>query len=68
MSEPTERSRKPLELLTLREVMRKTKMSRSTIYALKAAGKFPQPIRVSSHAVRWIAAEVDAWIASRPRA
>ena len=36
-------------------------MSRSTIYALKFAGKFPQPIRIGSHAVRWIAAEVDAW-------
>lgn len=36
-------------------------MSRSTIYALKVAGKFPQPIRIGSHAVRWIAAEVDAW-------
>lgn len=41
MSEPTTPSTKPPELLDLREVMRRTKLSRSTIYALKAAGLFP---------------------------
>ena len=68
MSEPTTPSTNPPELLDLREVMRRTRLSRSTIYALKAAGLFPQPVRVSTHAVRWIAAEIDDWIATRPRA
>ncbi len=68
MSEPTTPSVNPPELSDLREVMRRTKLSRSTIYALKAAGLFPQPVRVSTHAVRWVAAEVDDWIATRPRA
>ena len=69
MSEPTTPSTKPPELLDLREVMRRTKLSRSTIYALKAAGLFPpQPVHVSTHAVRWFAAEIDEWIATRPRA
>ena len=68
MSEPTTPSTNPPELLDLREVMRRTKLSRSTIYALKAVGLFPQPVRVGTHAVRWISAELDDWIATRPRA
>ena len=68
MSEPTTPSTKPPELLDLREVMRRTKLSRATIYALKAVGLFPQRVRVGTHAVRWIAVEIDNWIATRPRA
>ena len=44
MSEPTTPSTPPpppAELSDLREVMRRTRLSRSTIYALKAAGLFP---------------------------
>ena len=28
----------------------------------------PQPVHVSTHAGRWFAAEIDEWIATRPRA
>ena len=38
---PHPRRPPPAELLDLREVMRRTRLSRSTIYALKAAGLFP---------------------------
>ncbi|MXW59448.1 MAG: AlpA family phage regulatory protein [Acidimicrobiia bacterium] len=29
---------------------------------------FPEPIRVGQRAVRWHASEIDAWLATRPRA
>ena len=46
----------PARLLGLREVMRMTGLSRSSIYDLRARGRFPQPVRVTEHAVRWIEA------------
>ena len=58
-------------LLTLREVTEVTAVSRSVIYALMAASKFPKPIRVGDRAVRWVEQdeqEVFDYIASRPRA
>ena len=55
-------------LLTLREVTEVTAVSRSVIYALMAASKFPKPIRVGNRAVRWVEQEVFDYIASRPRA
>ena len=56
------------QLLGLPEVMRRLRMSRSSIYAAIAAGDFPRPIRVGSRSVRWFAREIDAWVESRPRA
>ena len=31
-------------------------------------GLFPEPFRNDRRAVRWPASEIDAWLASRPRA
>jgi prophage regulatory protein len=47
----------------LPEVVRRTGLSRSTIYARAGAGKFPRSVPLgSSRAVAWVASEVDAWI------
>ena len=55
-------------LLTLRDVMAATALSRSAVYALMAESRFPKPIRIGSRAVRWVEREVLDFIASRPRA
>ena len=55
-------------LLTLRDVMAMTALSRSAVYALMAESRFPKPIRIGSRAVRWVDQEVADFIASRPRA
>ena len=55
-------------LLTLRDVMAATALSRSAVYALMAESRFPRPIRIGSRAVRWVEREVLDFIASRPRA
>ena len=54
-------------LLTLRDVMQMTALSRSAVYALMAASRFPGPIRIGARAVRWVEREVVDFIASRPR-
>ena len=56
------------KLVRLSHVIEMTSMSKSLIYALIAAGKFPPPIRISARAVRWIESEVTEYIATRPRA
>ncbi len=69
MPDPTMPGQSPPVLETLREVMRRTALSRSTIYASFMANEaFPRPVRVGTPAVRWIADEIDAWITTRPHA
>ncbi len=49
----------------LHAVILRTGLSRSSIYALIAKGKFVRPVKLSTRAIGFISAEVDAWIASR---
>lgn len=37
----------------------------STIYEMIQRGEFPKPIPLSAKAVGWLAAEIDAWLATR---
>ncbi len=55
-------------LLTRQQVEALCRLSTSSIYRLMHDELFPEPIRVGRRAVRWYASEVDAWLASRPRA
>ena len=54
-------------LLTLRDVIAATALSRSAVYAMMAESRFPKPIRIGSRAVRWVEQEVLDFIVSRPR-
>ena len=54
------------ELWSLKVVMAKTGLSRSTLYAYIAAGAFPTQRRLGKRRVAWLASEVRNWIASRP--
>ena len=51
----------PTRVLRLPEVQDRTGLSRTTIYAWMAEGRFPRPIPLGARAVGWIEAEVDAW-------
>ena len=55
------------QLLTLRDVLHITALSRSSVYALMAENRFPKPLRIGNRAVRWVEQEVLDFIASRPR-
>jgi prophage regulatory protein len=56
------------ELWSLKVVMAKTGLSRSTLYAYIAVEAFPTQRRLGKRRVAWYASEVRNWIASRPAA
>ena len=55
-------------LLTRRDVEARLGITKSTVYRLMRCGAFPEPIQVGPRAVRWVESELEAWLASRPRA
>lgn len=54
-----------ISILRLDDVMTRTGLSRSFIYAMIANGDFPAPIKLGPRASGWLAHEIDAWIESR---
>lgn len=46
----------------LRDVMRITALSRSTVYRRVAEGRFPSPVHLGGRASAWSSAELQAWI------
>jgi len=50
-------------LLSWRAVRDLTGVSRTTLWRLQKAGKFPQPVRISAGRVGWREQEVIAWAA-----
>jgi len=56
---------RPAMALRCREVVRRTGLSRATIYRLMARGEFPQQHRLSSGRVGWSEEEIERWLRSR---
>lgn len=49
--------------LRLKQVMAKTGLGRSAIYAKAATGKFPAPFKLGGgQASAWLEHEIDAWL------
>ncbi|MGQ0798799.1 MAG: helix-turn-helix transcriptional regulator [Pseudomarimonas sp.] len=57
--------RESAQLLRLPEVKQRTGLSRSSIYAAEAAGKFPVRVQLGQRAVAWVSDEIAAWIKER---
>ena len=55
-------------LLRRLDVERRCGVTRSTICRLMDEDRFRRPIHVGPKAVRWLESDIDAWVASRPRA
>ncbi len=53
------------KILRLPLVIERTGMSRSSLYALIKAGKFPRSISLSARSVGWVEEQVAEWIESR---
>lgn len=53
------------QLLRLKEVMKRTGLSRSMIYELAGKGKFPKQILITERCVGWVEDEVHDWILQR---
>ena len=50
-----------MELLTVKEVASRLKISPRQVWKLRAAGKIPGPVNLS-RSVRWLASDIDEWI------
>ena len=55
------------ELWNLRIVIARTGLSRSTLYTYVARGLFPKQRHLGPRRVAWLASEVLAWMATRPK-
>ena len=53
------------EFLRLPAVIRRTGLSRSTVYRLISKQKFPDPVQLTSRSVGWRCVDLDRWSASR---
>ena len=50
------------QILRLPETQARTKLSRSTIYRLAKAGKFPAPVALGPRAVGWRLSQIEDWL------
>lgn len=51
-----------MEYLNLKDVIDKTKISRSTIYRRLGSGRFPEPKRLGPKTLRWLKSDIEAWM------
>ena len=51
-----------MQLLSRNEVLRRTSLSRATLFRKERAGEFPKAVRISASRVAYDAEAVDAWI------
>lgn len=49
-------------LLRMQNVLEKTGLGRSTVYALIKKKDFPQSIKLGRRTVAWVEADIDHWI------
>jgi prophage regulatory protein len=52
-------------LIRLDAVCTRIGLGRSTIWRMTKDGEFPQPRRLSTHAVAWLEADVNEWVRAR---
>ena len=55
------------KVLKLKEVVKKSALSKSSLYEKIKRGTFPAPIKLGERASGWIDDEVDEWIEARRR-
>jgi len=58
----------PFRILRIRKVCDRTGLSKTTLYDLETAGKFPKRVKLTDWATGWVESEVDAWLAARAAA
>ena len=55
-------------VIRVREVQRRTSLSRALIYREMQAGMFPRPYKLGPRAVGWRVSEINEWLRTRPLA
>lgn len=54
-----------MKFIRLQTVLEMTALSRTSLYRLMDANKFPKSIPLSGRSVAWVDVEVEDWIAER---
>jgi len=54
-----------IKFLRLPAVCERTGLSRSQVYRLEAAGKFPRRVKLGLSTSAWVEAEIQRWAADR---
>ena len=52
-------------ILRIKDVIKKTGLSKSTMYMEIERGHFPKPVQLTRRSVGWLESEVEQWVASR---
>ncbi|SFV34081.1 helix-turn-helix transcriptional regulator [Hyphomicrobium facile] len=52
-------------LLPVKDVARRTSLSKAQIYRMTAREQFPMPVRVSRGRTAWVDSEINEWIKTR---
>lgn len=60
--------RTPARFVSIPEFVKRSSLSRATVYNLIEAGELPKPIRLTTNRVAWPDGVVDAWFASKMEA
>jgi prophage regulatory protein len=55
----------PRKAIRFPKVADKTGLSKTHLYRLVQAGKFPKPIKLSERVSAWDEAEIDSWLAAK---
>lgn len=53
---------RPTILLTLKEVCRRTRLGRTSVYTLQSANRFPKSIKLTERTPRWVEHEIEDFI------
>lgn len=59
MNQPTTR------VISLREVLSRTSMSRSAVYALQKQGEFPKSVSITERRVGFVESEIEDWLKAK---
>ena len=64
-NEQTAKHNQELRLISLKDVMTRTALSKSTIYQLIKDGAFPKQRAITTRRVAWLVHEIDSWLSER---
>lgn len=64
-NEQTRQQNQELRLISLKDVVTRTALSKSTIYQLIKDGAFPKQVNNGSRRVAWVVHEIDSWLSER---
>ena len=52
-------------IIPISEVMRRTSLSKPTLWRMRKLNKFPDPVNISQRRKGWAESQIDKWIADR---